>query len=610
MYKLRLIISSFLVLCAGQIYAQLDSIQYLDEVLIIDSKLNEYATGFKLIQISDTIIKRDPSSLTDVLRFNSSIYFKENGYGMVSSPSFRGTNASQTAVIWNGIAINSNLTGQTDFNAISPSSFNSIIIRSGGGSTQYGSGAIGGSIHLNNNILFKEQEQYELQLLYGSFSTLGENYKIIKSTEKKYIDVGINFVSSKNDYYYLNKNYKNENGEFLRFNGSFNTGLKFKKGSLIWNSNYFYGDRNFSGTLTSSSNANYKDAIARNLVTWKTKAPKLISTLKAAHLYEQYRYFPNKNKPLFFEGKSNTYIAESMLEYQAFNKLKISSVINFTAINTTGTNIGINNRNTLAAVVLMLHQPTEKFSYGINLRKEFLNDFENPFLVSIDGKYKVNSHNSITFNASKNYRVPTFNDLYWDVGGNNELEPETSYQAEIGTIFLKNDFKFELNGFYIYSKDLIKWLPGEDAIFSPINISETENFGFELSGNYSQNFNKHDFNIRIDYAYTSAIDKEKNKQLLYVPYHKVTGLLNYNYKTFSAYYQYLYNGEVFITTDNIGTLDDYTISNVGLNMLVNQKRIPITIGIKIANIFNIYYENVAYRPMPNRNYQLNINFKL
>ena len=80
MYKLRLIISSFLVLCAGQIYAQLDSIQYLDEVLIIDSKLNEYATGFKLIQISDTIIKRDPSSLTDVLRFNSSIYFKENGY--------------------------------------------------------------------------------------------------------------------------------------------------------------------------------------------------------------------------------------------------------------------------------------------------------------------------------------------------------------------------------------------------------------------------------------------------------------------------------------------------------------------------------------------------
>ena len=81
MYKLRLIISSFLVLCAGQIYAQLDSIQYLDEVLIIDSKLNEYATGFKLIQISDTIIKRDPSSLTDVLRFNSNIYFKENGYG-------------------------------------------------------------------------------------------------------------------------------------------------------------------------------------------------------------------------------------------------------------------------------------------------------------------------------------------------------------------------------------------------------------------------------------------------------------------------------------------------------------------------------------------------
>jgi iron complex outermembrane receptor protein len=48
----------------------------------------------------------------------------ENGLGMVSSPSFRGPHCK--AVIWNGININSQLLGQTDFNTITTQDFNSI----------------------------------------------------------------------------------------------------------------------------------------------------------------------------------------------------------------------------------------------------------------------------------------------------------------------------------------------------------------------------------------------------------------------------------------------------------------------------------------------------
>jgi outer membrane cobalamin receptor len=44
----------------------------------------------------------------------------------------------QTAVIWNGININSQLLGQTDFNTITTQDFNSIVVRAGGGSAIYG----------------------------------------------------------------------------------------------------------------------------------------------------------------------------------------------------------------------------------------------------------------------------------------------------------------------------------------------------------------------------------------------------------------------------------------------------------------------------------------
>jgi iron complex outermembrane receptor protein len=106
------------------------------------------------------------------------VYFKENGNGMVSSPSFRGTTAQQTAVIWNGININSQLNGQTDFNTLTSRDFNSIVVRSGGGSVIYGSGAIGGTIHLNNEFSFKDKFENQLRLDFGSFSTYSANYTL------------------------------------------------------------------------------------------------------------------------------------------------------------------------------------------------------------------------------------------------------------------------------------------------------------------------------------------------------------------------------------------------------------------------------------------------
>ena len=590
-------------------YAQLDSIQHLTEVMLIDAKLEDYSEGFELIQLSDTLIARNSVSLTEVLNFNTTIYFKENGYGMVSSPSFRGTNASQTAVIWNGIPINSNLNGQTDFNTIAPSSFNTIIIRSGGGSTQYGSGAVGGSIHLNNTIDFQNKQSSELKLSYGSFSTIVGVFKSRFSSDKKYIDFGIDFISSENDYEYIDLNRKNENGNFDKLNIAVNAGLNFGKSTLSWNSNYFLGNRNFSGTITSPSKDSYKDLTTRNLVTWNKASNKWNNTIKGAHTFERYRYYPQPENNLYFEGQSTTYLGDYQLEYEINKDLKISSIINYTYIKSKGSNIGTNDRNTLATILLWKHQINEKLSYGINLRQEFLTNFENPFLASFDVNYAINKWYTLKANASKNYRVPTFNDLYWNSGGNENLNPETSYQAEIANEFIWNQFRLNITGFYISSTDLIKWQPNEDGLFTPLNISKTENLGIEVDGNYSKSIKEHQLNLVFNYAYTAAKDLGKNKQLVYVPYYKATGALTYDYKKLAAYYQLLFNGEVFTTTDNNGVLDNYSVSNLGLEYLIQEKSFPIKIGIKLNNIFNTYYENVAYRPMPNRNIQTFINFK-
>ncbi len=597
-------------LCTTSVFAQLDSIQQLPEVMLTDSKLVHFSKGFKLEKLSDSIIERNASSLTETLRYNSSIYFKENGFGMVSSPSFRGMNAAQTAVIWNGININSIFTGQTDFNTISPLNYNEISIRSGGGGVQYGSGAVGGSIHLNNSYSFKKIDSTQVSLNYGSFSTVGGNASTTQTWGDHYLNVGVNFVSSENDYDFVGKNRKNNHGQFLRFAATVSEARRLKLGVATWNSEYTYNDRNFSGSLNTIGKDGYKDVATRNLWQLQKKTGVFDTKASVAHLFEQYRYFPDSEKSLFDQGRANTFIGAFQTEIFLRKKLRINGKMEYSYITAKGDNVGENSRKTLAAVVLLNHKISAAFSYGINFRKEFLNDFDNPFLFSADAKWSVSKNYELRLNGSKNYRVPTFNDLYWYAGGNIALQPETSYQLELGQEFTFGKLKADIASYYISSEDLIKWIPGSGGIWEPVNINKTRNYGAEVVVGYSVKiFSQHTLGFTANYSYTKAEDLEKEKQLIYVPFHKATGTLQYNFKTLMVYFQGFYNGEAYTTTDNSNAVEAYKIFNLGSEFTFRSNP-QITLGARLKNVFDVYYENVAYRPMPSRNLQLFLKFNI
>jgi iron complex outermembrane receptor protein len=57
--------------------------------------------------------QKNTGLLTNSLNYNTVLYLKEYVLDVVYS-CFRGTTSSQTAVIWNGININSQMNGSTD----------------------------------------------------------------------------------------------------------------------------------------------------------------------------------------------------------------------------------------------------------------------------------------------------------------------------------------------------------------------------------------------------------------------------------------------------------------------------------------------------------------
>jgi len=597
-----------LVLLCQFISAQQDSIIKLDEVLITDAQLKKFSNSQSVLKLTDSVISNNKTSLTSLLNYNSVIYFKENGLGMVSSPSFRGTTASQTAVIWNGININSQLNGQTDFNTISAKDFNSVAIRAGGGSAIYGSSAIGGSIHLNSDLNFATKFNNTLEVNYGSFNSVGGNYKMQVATNKFSSQASISRNSSDNDFAYLDTDKRNENGQF--YNSSFNVNFGYKINStnvLKFYSYLFEGERHFSGTLAAPSKSKYIDLNTRNLLEWMGSYGQFTSKLKVAFLTEKYKYFENAATSIFSYGEAKTVTTKYDLSYKINSKIELNSILDYTQTIGSGSDIGEDKRQIGSGILLFKHKPFSKFLYEIAVRKEITTNYDSPVLFSVGTNYSPFKSYQLKINGSRNFRIPTFNDLYWQGSGNTNLQPESSYQAEIGHDFKFKNTTFSITNYYIKIQDLIQWSPDSSGNWRPNNVAEVSTYGLEVLLNYNKRLGKNQFDFSATYAYTVSEDEIKKKQLIYVPFHKFTASLAYAFDSFTAHYQYLYNGEVFTSSDNYYSLDDFWVSNVGIDYYFGKKKL-LQLGLNVSNIFNKNYQSVAIRPMPGRNYTINLTF--
>ncbi len=602
-------ITSVFLLIFALTFSQSDPINKLDEIVLKGSFSPILNSGYSVQVISDSILTNNYQSLGNLLQNQVNAYLKQNGNGMVSSISLRGTNSSQTGVYWNGIAINSSLNGQTDFNSIAANSFDEVEIRKGGGSVLLGSGAIGGAINLSDKIVFQNKKEAHIISGLGSYQTYTIQASGLISTDNLFAKVSFGGSRSENDYPYDNSDLFNENGEYKNYN--INGVFAFKindKNRLGFYTSIFDNDRNTSRTITAASNAKLLNFDSRYLLDWKYLGNRYTSSLKIAYLNESFTYFFDKYLSNTSKSKSSSWVAKYDSTYFLNNEILFNSGIEFENAKADGDNISNVEQNDLTAYVLFHHQPISSFRYNLSIRKGISSIYDIPFVYSFDGQYDISK--KFTFKAafSSNYRLPTFNDLYWEPGGNSDLNSEKSNSAEIGFDFVHQFLNLNITSFYIKSDDLIQWQPVSGNIWQPVNIQNVTNYGIELSAWAQKKFEHHLFRLKLQYDYTMSKDDNLNKQIIYVPNHKGNFIFNYHYKKWNFSYNLQYTGEVFTTTSNTQSLNAYWLSNIDISKSFFKNRLQL--AFKINNLLDENYQSVAYRPMPNRNYMLNINLKI
>lgn len=620
----------FWLMGAFSSYAQYDTLNSsLPEVSILDVKTKSIQSSKKIETIDTQLVKTyQNNSLADLLSNHSILHIKSYGNGNIATSSMRGGNASHTAIVWNGLNIQNPMHGQYDLSLISAGLFNDVSLEYGGGSGLWGSGAIGGTIHLNNKPVFNQGYRQLLSFQGASFDTKRIFSSLHYSKSNFATNTKFYYQNSLNNYSYIdsldteNPNKKLNHADYT--NKGLMQELYFKIKSnhqmsvKLWYNNT---QRNLPvfNSIISSKQSQLDDNLKMN-VDYVFQKNRLQSVLRFGYLNDALNYKDSAIN-LNSNSKTYTYIVESD------NKIKLSAHdINFGA-NATFYRFHNANYNTqkqldkMALFALYQYNFLEnKIKYHASLRKEFSTLFKIPITGSTGILYHIAKPLHLRLNYTKSYRQPTLNDLYWNPGGNPNLKPEDSKEWEGGFVFTTNWNKFSVLFDFAYfnrhTTNWIIWLPGAANYWVPKNIAEVYSRGTDTKTQINYKVNTWNFNLIINTAYVLSThqkvsnenDNSLNQQLIYTPRYSGNGTLQVFYKNKISYsINQTYTGYRFTSNDNSTWLNPYYLLNMRLSYTHHFKNLSIETFGAINNILNQNYQIVAMRPMMRRNFEIGIS---
>lgn len=614
---------------ALNIYAQtpVDSAITLQEVMVLGNFEKQFLPGNDIIIPKATTLQFYHSdNISEVLRQQSSIHIKEYGNGMLSTIAFRGTNASQTTVLWNNFNINSFTLGQMDFSLLPTQAVDEITIIPGSGSSAGGSGAFGGSVLLQNQVDFNAAPSITISQQVGSFGQYSTSLNAEGSIRKLAFDTRLYWGKSDNDFEILSTGEHQNNAYFERKGINQSLGYQINKNSslkaALWYNDNFreiqppigikrntnnQEDKNFRSTL------NYQYSGNRSKLSLGTgffqdemvyRLDQAISYFKVNRIesFADYNYHLSDHHQIKFSARHNAIKAEN----ESYN------------------GGGAEEQRYSLGLQLKGRLFRNELEYALHIRQQMVQDVNIPVSPYIGLSVPLIEQNNyklrLKANTSYNYRLPTLNDRFWNNAGNPELNAETGWNKEVGISsehYLHNvKLNISVTAFHNLVDNWIQWTPDAQGTFRPRNIKEVLARGVESSINFNTPIAEvlhFKTNLQYSYSKSTVEQSERNAneigtQLIYTPLHKANGDCTLQWRSFSLQAFQQWTGKVYTTNTNseIYALDAFFLTDAALAW---EKRSWRFSG-RVNNVFNTDYRVYAGYAMSGINYQLSIQYQL
>lgn len=611
--------------------SQVDSIAMIDSIALVEvtSSKKEWAETGKTFDGVLFLQKENvENEVSSVLLNKSNIYIKNYGLNNLSTSSIRGMGAVHTVVTLNGHKIQSPMNGLVDFSLIPTYFIDQISISYNGSSAAYGNNAIGGGVHLQTNDAFLEQTSdffASASVQMGSFGHYGQ-YGTLKWKWNKqkmfYGQIKMFNEVAKNDFIYQNiaqfgkPKVRQQNAAMQQY-------ALLQENKLIWKNNVLNSSiwlqksyRQLPASMTEgASTASQDDKLIRIGANWLKQAKN--NSFKAAFMFNnEVIYYKNEainsnNDVKWFNGE-----VEWFFQLKENQKL-IANIQNSYAFSNADNYESIKRQNLFDAFLTYQHDFTRiDVKVVANVRQSKLREHL-PFTYSLGIEKKWHEKYTTKLHTSKNFRVPTLNDLYWVSLGNDQLKPETAYSIELGQS-LNFSEKINLKGglFMNYVTNWILWTPQQGGVWKPNNLQKVWSRGLQmkLNGAFYIKTRENKINYELNYDYTKSTNEEKisnyQKQLIYTPLHSSNINIYYQYKDLGISYHHNFRGKVFTTTDNTAHLPSYDVASMSFWKKCRLKKdIGLILKGSIENLYGEVYQIIEWRQMPTTYFKMNVTIE-
>jgi vitamin B12 transporter len=617
---------ALLLLCAPFNHYAQDTLKVVE---VIAEKRELSGLGKKSETVDSTAKEQFKfSSVGDVLNYNSAVFIKSYGPGQIATTAFRGGNAEQTAVLWNGFNIQNMMIGQADLALIPSILFENIGVEYGGSTSLWGSGAVGGSIHLNNSSRFGQGFLTTTNLGAGSFGALNASTKILFSKRRFISSTKLYHNRSENNFKYSDSLDKEQPVKRLKNAGYNFTGLmqEFKfligqKQILSVNAWLNTNHRRLPAFNPAYESKTYQtDEAVRVSANWSYIKTNFKSVARAGYFNDRIDYTDSLSS-VFSKSKVQTIMAENENYFTWHKNQQFNVGVNF--LSSIGNSSYYSSIKNISRASLLAGNKfsffSDKLVSYVSIRAEYFSVGTLPVTGSGSLEFKLTKEITAMVNAAKVYRQPTFNELYWIPSGNPHLKAEQGYTYEGNLSYKKkvDNVSVYISGAAFSRKidNWILWIPGAGGNPTPVNIQKVWSRGAETTWriNFQKNKFKTGISVVTSYVLSTIVSNEQEnnntdgRQLIYTPRYLVNGNVMAGYGPITVLFFHQYAGYRFTSSDNSRWISPYHLSSLRMNYTMKAKKTGFVLFAACNNLFNIDYSIIAGSPMPLRNFEFGIS---
>ncbi|MCC5945422.1 MAG: TonB-dependent receptor [Bernardetiaceae bacterium] len=586
--------------------------------------------GLKVQKIDSLALSQfHTADLARLLEAYTPIFIRFYSINGLATPAFRGASAAHTQVFWNGLRLNAPTLGQTDLSLFPVALGDAVEIDYGAASLRYGEGGFGGSIRLLSRNPKDSCFRLSTHLSHASFATLKGDAAMSYGKNKWRATTKIFYRKAQNDFpfRYNGQNYRQTRAAIEQYGflqeiyAQINT-----QNQISLRTWYQQSQRQLPPPVTIRNNQETQDdSSIRFLLDWNFARNNFISTLSIG-IISDYLLYENQISEIRSRSQVKSVQTHWDIEYGLPRwelKAGIRAEKDVADIDGYAQTQSQYRISSFASAEYEIHR---RIKTHVLIRTLLIDNQWRPILPlwGIAWDFSTKPQMSLAANLSRNFRNPTLNDLYWFPVGNPNLKPEKGINGELTWEWInekKTNWKWQTRITYFHAliDDWILWSPTVAGYWRPDNLRKVRLKGLETQFFLRYEFATGELSWHQTYSYTDSQnlrplgsgDASVGKQLIYVPFHNYKNNLRVRYQKWSATIGLRYASERFVSTDNRRFLPSYTLLDASLAYAFDfQKKHCFQVLCQVNNWNNFQYQSVALYPMPGRQWELRLLYKL